>query len=120
MAAKVNVQESQAVWSVILAAVAGLSFLAAAGMILPAFRWEHFEIVMRAGGTRFFAILGAIGVAGGASFIGAIIAFNSAGHRRNKKSGLSWTGFFVNAGIMTITLCLFVVFWLAKEPISGQ
>ncbi len=118
MAVKTNVYETQATWSVILGAVASLAMLAAAAAVLQKFQLDDFEIVLRAGGGRYYAILGAIGLAGAASLIGSLIGFSSAGHKRNKKSNLSWMGFFVNAVVMTLTLCLFVFFWLTKDTMQ--
>lgn len=118
MSVKMNIYESQAFWSVVLAAVGGITFLGAAGMILPKFEREDFEVVMRAGGGRFYAILGAFFVAGAASLLGSLLGFSSAGHKRNKKSGMSWAGFFINALVMAVTLSLFAFFWFAKELVQ--
>lgn len=118
MAANANIYESQATWSISLAAVAALAVLGVAVLVLQRFDLEDFSVVMRAGGARFYAILGGIFLAGAASFVGSLLGFSSAGHKRNKKSGMSWAGFFLNAVLVAVTLCLFAFFWLTKDTVT--
>lgn len=106
--------ELQALWSVILGAVGGLAALAAAAFVLTAFDFGNFVILYSPKGFRFLAILGSVGVACLASAIGLAIGFNSAGQRLNKKSGLSWMGFFLSASVFVLAMCVFVLFWLTK------
>lgn len=115
MTQKLNTFEKQAVLSVACAAVAGAAFLAQAVGVLWKFNWSEFEIVMRSGGLRFFGIVGATGVGVLASIAGLSMGWMSAGEKRNKRSQLSWAGFFLNAGLATLTICIFVLFWFGKE-----
>ena len=115
--AKANTYEQQAKLSVTLAGVAGVCMLALLGLLLQKFNFSEFEIVMRSGGTRFLAILGSSLVASVCAAAGVFIGLNSV-HRLNKKTQLSWAGFFANAAILGITLSVFIVFWLTKETLK--
>ncbi len=117
--AKANPYERNAKLSVGLAALGGLAALAAMAMVLQNLHTEpSFEVRYAAGSKRFMAILGATAVALLAGTIGFFTGLSSAGHKRNKLSHLSWTGFFSNAGVLTIAMSVFVFFWLAKEKVN--
>lgn len=119
MAVKVNQYERQAQISVLMAAVGGLFALLLMGAVFQNFHLDNFEIPYSTKGYRFYAILAAVLLAGLATATGFFTGFASAGHKRNKLSHLSWTGFFLNAAIATITLCVFIFFWLAKEQVTA-
>jgi hypothetical protein len=106
--------ESQANLSVLLAAVGTVATLTVVVMILAVFDPQNFWIPMRAGGPRYYAILGASGLAMISGAIGFLLAFNSAGQKRNTRSSLSWMGFFLNSAVITIAACVFVFFWFFK------
>ncbi|RMF77113.1 MAG: hypothetical protein D6744_11640 [Planctomycetota bacterium] len=117
MAAKINQYERQARISLIMAAIGGLFALFLIFAVFQNFHLENFEIPYSNKGYRLYAILAAIAVTGLTTATGFFTGFNSAGHKRNKLSHLSWAGFFLNAAIATIALCVFVFFWLAKEQV---
>lgn len=48
------------------------------------------------------------------SVIGFLLGLNSAGQRRNDRSGQSWAGFFVGGTILTFDLILIVAFYLLR------
>lgn len=111
--------ERQAQLSVVLAVLAAAACLVAVYFIGKNFHFDTFETFYTTKrGIGFFAILGGVGAAMAAGVVGAFFAFNSAGQRRNKKSGLSWLGFFLNAGVLALALSAFVFFWLTKYNVG--
>lgn len=116
MAFDLKSYENQARLSVALAVLAMVAIAGAAILILPQYKPE-FGIAVRAG-RRFYLILAALGAAFTLSIIGFAFGFHSAGQKRNKMSGLSWAGFFMNAGAITLALSVFVFFWLVKFVVS--
>lgn len=115
---KLKTFEAQSRLSVLLAIVATLLTVAAAVLIATRFDPESFAVVIRARGARFFAIVGATAVAILLGLTGFFVGLNSAGQKRNKDSRLAWIGFFGNAAILTLALCLFVFFFLAKVGVN--
>jgi len=115
---KLKTFEAQSRLSVLLAVVAAVLTIAAAFLIVTRFDPESFAVVIRVRGARFFAIIGATAVAILLGLTGFFMALNSAGQRRNKESRLAWLGFFSNAAILTLALCLFVFFFLAKVGVN--
>ena len=69
-------------------------------------------------GKLLLVLGGALFVSLAASVVGFCVGFNSAGQRRNKKSRLSWTGFFLNAALIAIAFMVAVFFILTRNPIS--
>lgn len=116
--AKANPQEKQAMISVVLASVGGLCVIAAISLVLRRFNLEHFEVRYTAKGLSFPLILACIGLAGLSGTVGFFAGLNSAGHKRNKLSHLSWTGFLGNSAVLTLALSVLVFFWLAKEKVG--
>lgn len=114
---KANKYETGAKWSLALGALGVLCALALIGAVFTAFRPDDFEVVLKTNGARFFSILGCVGVAVISGAVGAFIGFNSV-HQRNPKNNLAWMGFFLNSGALTLSLCVFVFFWLTKETIK--
>ena len=82
------------------------------------FDFEEFTARYAAGSLRFFVILGSTALGIAASAIGFFVALNSAGQKRNRLSGLAWTAFFANAVAGTVTVCVLVIFWCAKEQVN--
>lgn len=117
MAARVSDFEKMAVWSVAAAVVGGALSILAAVAVLQNFHLEHFETIFKVGSMRYYAVLGALGLANLAGVAGFYMGFAGAGHKRNKKSNLSWLGFFANAGVVTLAMCVLVFFWFTKEMI---
>jgi len=117
VAARLNRYEVQARLSVIMAGVSVLFLVAAAIFVFDRFNWKEFEVVYNPRTMRFMAIVGAVGMSGLTGAVGFFSGIASAGHKRNKLSHWSWTGFFVSAVSITLAMCLFVLFWFAKEPI---
>lgn len=116
---KVTPYERQAQWSIILAGLGGVACLGLIAIVFQKFNMQEFAVVMRGGGMRYFAILGATAFAALATTGGFFLGLSSAGHKRNKLSKLSWLGFWLSVVVMTATLCTFAIFWNAKEVIRG-
>ncbi len=118
MALKLRTYEGQAVLSIILAAVGGLAGLALIGLIAWKFDSTTFYVNYNSKGP-FLPLFG-LGVLGGlaASTLGFFIALNSAGQRRNTRSGLAWNGFFLNAVVLTVVLSAAVFFYFTRNAIT--
>ena len=114
MAVRRNVYEKQAVLSVVLALAGGVCTLAGAVFMLQAFKPEDFQVVYDPRSIRMPAIAGAlaVGLAGGA--FGFLLGMLSVGQKTNKRERLSWTGFFLGAGVVTLSLCCGVFFILTR------
>jgi hypothetical protein len=118
VAFKIKTYEDQARLSVILAAVGGFFAVAALGGVLRNFDintgWVEYgtkTIFLPAlGGCLFLALAPAA--------VGFSVALHSAGQRRNKRSGLSWMGFFLNALVITLALCIGVFFVVTRHGLS--
>ena len=118
MKRNLNSYENQATFSVILAGVAALCTLLALFCVLYKFDWQVFMLTYNSRGNRLLLLGAALFVSLAASVVGFCVGFNSAGQRRNKKSRLSWIGFFLNAGIMAIAFMVAVFFILTRNPMS--
>lgn len=103
--------EGQARFSVLLAGAAALAAAGAAVFMARFYSAEYGIIIQSLTSRRALVILIPLLAGAGMAAIGMILAFNGAGQKRNKQSGLSWLGFFLNAGVTTLALSLIVVFW---------
>ena len=106
MRRKLQTYESQATVSVILAGAAAVFVMGAAFCALYKFDWKVFMLSYNSGGMRLPVLGGSLFLALAASVVGFFVAFNSAGQRRNKKSRLSWIGFFANAALIALALMI--------------
>ena len=106
--------EKQAMLSVLLAAVGLLCTLAGATFILQAFHPAEFQVIYSTGSPRLPAIGGALFVGLVSGGVGFMLGLGSAGQRLNKRSRLSWTGFFFSAGVITLALCCAIFFWFTR------
>lgn len=101
--------DTQARMSVAVAIVSLVSLAATCGLIFRHVDFSQFLIIY-GNNTRKLLIY-----SGGAlTLLLAGIAFgfgiNSAGQRRNDKQQLSWLGFFISAGVLTMTLIVLYTF----------
>ena len=69
------------------------------------------------GSPRFYGIIATTLFSLTASGIGFFVALNSAGQQRNPLSGLAWKTFFAHALIVAVTLCVFIIFFFAREEV---
>lgn len=116
--AKKNPHETQAKVSLLLAVVGVLSALALIVCVFWRFDFESFTAYYAGGSLRSYVIIASTVVGIFAGGTGFFVGLNSAGQRRNRLSGLAWLTFFVHSAVITVTLCLFVIFWLAKDRVS--
>lgn len=111
--------ENQARLSVGLAVLAAL---ATVGLVVITGRNYEREIgqIVYGEGSKFMLIwLPAFLVAFLAGVMGLALGFMGAGQKRNTNSKLSWTGFFLNAAILTMALSVGVIFFLLKLELKA-
>jgi hypothetical protein len=114
-----NPHERQATLSVAFAATGALFTMATVALLVRNLDMENFWVAYNPR-SKYLPILAVslmLSVAGGG--VGALLGFNSAGQKRNNKSGLSWAGFFSGAGVVTVALCCGVFFYLTKFAVAG-
>ena len=101
--------------------IASALSLLVAGMMIPmVFKHFHRESLMiyyspKTSRELVIFITALVAIAFGVCGCG--FGFNSAGQRRNDKQGLSWIGFFLGPGAITVTCLLLSVFWFGKENV---
>ena len=110
--------ERQAQLSVVLAAIGGVAFLAAAVLLGRNFTWQMFWVVYNPKGMWLPTLGVTLLISLGAGVVGFFVGLNSAGQRRNTRSQLSWLGFFLNAGIIALAVCAVVFFYFARNPLA--
>jgi hypothetical protein len=108
--------ENQARVSVILALGAVIGSIGAAYLMIRVYSPDY-GIPIKMMGTRFILIMAGLGGAFALATIGFFFGFHSAGQKRNSMSRLSWMGFFLNAGAITLALSLLAIFWFMKFPV---
>jgi hypothetical protein len=113
LAKRINAYLLQARLSVALAICGAAFCLALAFGVATAFD-PDMGVIYRSGGPRHYAILVTTFIAFSASAIGFSIGLNSADRKTNPSPRLSWVGFFMNAGVLTATLCVFAFFWFMR------
>lgn len=116
---KALVLERQAKLSVILAAVGAICTITGAVFIFGAFNWDTFQTLYRANTMRMPAIGGSLFLGALCGAIGFLFGLVSAGEKSNPKSQLSWTGFFISAGVVTLALCCGVFFFLTRFAVAA-
>ena len=94
------------------------SVVTLAGLLAAVIRRTNFaERVLYYGTRTQVAILAATVVTLMLSTIGFGMGLSSAGQRRNDKQKWSWIGFFVGAGVLCLTLIIFV-FYMQGESVD--
>ena len=114
---KTNPHELQAKWSLLLAIAAGLSTLLLIAGVFRYFSFADFAAYYVENSLRFYGIIATTLFSLVASGIGFFVALNSAGQKRNALSGLAWKTFFAHALIITVTLCVIIIFFFAREEV---
>jgi hypothetical protein len=117
MAVKENTYEKQATLSLVCGGVAGLAVLGFLAIMLPRFHPTEFEVMVGQGSKAYYALFASAGVAVLMGAAGFFLGLNSAGQKRNKKNRLSWAGFFLNAGLITLAMSALLFFWFTKEVV---
>ena len=116
---KLKTYEDQAKLSVLLGLIGLLAAFGAIVAIAYAFRADGFFTLYRPGSFRLPAIAGGVllGLAGGGGAF--LLGLLTAGQRRNKAIRLSWTGFFLGAGAMTLAMSAGLFFYLTRQAINA-
>ena len=106
--------EDQAKASVVLGIVACVGLVVQAIMVFRHIDTNEWAI-MYGNPTRKYLVMitTAISLLVGVAALG--LGYNSAGQRRNEKPQLSWTGFFLGAGVICFAVIFFVVFRTRSE-----
>ena len=109
--------EARTKLSLILAVIGGLSMLVLLAGVFHRYDFNEFAAPYKKNSIRFFGIIGAFLLAclsGGAGFF---LSLNAAGQKRNTKSALAWRTFFMHAVIITISLCVMILFYFTRYEI---
>ncbi len=108
----------QAKWSLIFSAAAALGCIALAGGM--SMRWQNdlHQFVFGAQSLYQPVIICTSGLTIVLALFGTALGFSSAGQRRNDKQKMSWLGFFIGAGSLSISFVLFAGFYLLRLPIQ--
>lgn len=110
--------EVQAAWALKLAVLALLPLGVAAWQLVIRYDPEMRGVRYGARSWLLPAMLVCLGAAVALSFIGALLGYNSADHRRNDRPGRSWAGFFVGVAGATIGIIALIAFWLLKIAVA--
>jgi hypothetical protein len=119
MAAK-STYELQAKLSVGLAIVGGLSALFAGFCILSRLDLQTFLFTYDPQGKRFLAVMAGLAMGMLTGGIGFLVGFNSAGQRLNKQNRLSWTGFFLSAAVIALTISCGILLFVTRNAVATQ
>ena len=109
--------ETQATLSIMLSLSSVFFLLGLGVLVVRHLDWETKSIFYVSGTLRIMAMAFCGFLSMTLSVFGFGFGISSAGQRRNQKSHLSWTGFFVGAFVMCMTLVMLATFYLWKEPV---
>ena len=108
--------DTQARASVVLSLASAVTLLGQIAMVLRNVDWDG--MIISHGNRYRMAMMAATAITLLLAAGGFGLGFNSVGQRRNDKQSLSWLGFFVGAGVLCVTLIVFVFFWQRGELIQ--
>jgi len=106
--------ETQARASVVIGLASVASLLVLIALFLRNIAWSETTIVYGNPAYRL-TIYGAAFITMCLATFGFGFGFNSAGQRRNDKPQLSWTGFFISAAVLCLTIVLLFFFQTRSE-----
>lgn len=109
--------ETQATLSIMLSLSSLFFLLGLTVLVARHLDWETKSIFYVSGTLRILALAFCAFLSLTLSVFGFGFGISSAGQRRNHKSHLSWTGFFVGAFVMCMTLVLMATFYLWRESV---
>ncbi len=116
MPSKLKTYEAQSKLSLGLAVLGGLAALGVLYLMRRNFDPAGFYVTYNPQASWLLVVGTGMFVALASSTIGFFVALNSAGQRRNTRSALAWQAFFLNALIITITLCAASFFFFTRNP----
>jgi len=100
-------------------AVGSILPLAAALMIVMRnYNFDLRQIVYRQN-TYVVALLACLGLSALAGIAACVLGFNSADQRVNDRPKLSWLGFFLGGGVVTLDLVILVAFFMLRMKQPG-
>jgi hypothetical protein len=114
---KLKTYEAQSKLSFWLAVLGGLATLGVLFLIHRNFDRASFYVTYNPQASWLMVVGAGMFVALASSTVGFFVALHSAGQRRNSRSALAWQAFFLNAIIITITLCAAFFFLLTRNPL---
>ena len=117
MASKLKTYEAQSKLSFWLAVLGGLAALGVLTLMYRNFDRAAFYVTYNPHASWLMVFGAGLFVALASSTVGFFVALNSAGQRRNTRSALAWQAFFLNALIITITLCAAFFFLFTRNPL---
>lgn len=106
--------DTQARASVVISLASVASLLGMVVILIRNFDWTELTIVYGNQAYRLM-VFGAAFVTMCLAAFGFGFGFNSAGQRRNDKPQLSWTGFFISAAVLCLTIVLLFFFQTRTE-----
>jgi hypothetical protein len=109
--------ESQSKLSLGLAVLGGVAAVGVLFLMHRNFDAASFYLTYNPKASWLIIVGLGIFVALASSTVGFFVALHSAGQRRNKRSALAWQAFFLNAIIITITLCAACFLWYTRNPL---
>ncbi|MBK9119321.1 MAG: hypothetical protein IPM18_06910 [Phycisphaerales bacterium] len=112
--ARTNEIEGQAVLSLWLGLAGFVAFLGAAFLLMRNLDIATLMVTYRSS-AWLFLLMGGLLASLALSATGWVLAFNTAGHRRNSKSGLSWMCFFLNAGVLLLAALAGLFFYFTRQ-----
>lgn len=116
-----NTYENQAWLSVGLAAVGALGMLGAIVLLArnaDANFFQTYWINYSPKSSYLPSLAISLMVACVAAGIGFLVGWNSAGQKRNTRSQLAWLGFFLCAGVITLSLCTGLLFYVTRHAVE--
>ncbi len=104
----------QAGYAAVLSIASVVPFLAAAWLAWTRYDGVLGQIVYGSRGRFVPAFLGCILLSLVPSTVAFFLGWNSAGQRRNDRSGQSWAGFFLGGAVVTFNLVLLIAFYMLR------
>jgi len=95
-----------------------LPMVAAVTIVMRNYNGDLRQIVYRQN-TYVVALLACLGVSAFLGIVASILGFNSADQRVNDKPKLSWLGFFLGVGVVTLDVLILVAFVMLRLQQPG-
>ncbi|MGB0716636.1 MAG: hypothetical protein ACPGXK_12195 [Phycisphaerae bacterium] len=108
----------QAKYAATLAVVSVLPFLASVIVAVRNYKSDIGRIIYQ-NSTYAMVLLGCAATAMGLAAIAVILGFNSAGQRINERQNLSWLGFFLGGGVLTLSFIVVIAFMMLRLSKPG-
>ncbi len=111
----------QATYSLFLSLASIAPFVAAVVATAARYKSDLGAIVYSGNSKFLMGFLGCVALSALIAATGFILGWNSAGQRRNEKSGRSWLGFYVGGMTLTLNIVLLIAFWMLRlQAVAGS